>query len=126
MHDEIKASGSHPGVALQDGRVDPVQGLVVRKLDVEDAEEGDESRIHVVSAPSCFTHGCHESQILQYLAVELFAPVVHSAAVQEQLEQSDGLLGTVIVHLESRENANPSVPGSPPRANDYLRVCLMV
>lgn len=90
-------------MALQDGGVDEMQRFFVRKRDVEHTEEGDEARIHLITASSCFPHGCDEAQVLQCLAVEFFSPVKHPAPVQEQLQQGYGLLRAVIIHLTARK-----------------------
>ena len=44
-------------------------------------------------------HGGNELDVLEQLPVEVLAPVVHASLLQQQLEQGDGLLGAVGVHL---------------------------
>lgn len=44
-------------------------------------------------------HGGDEDQVLVFLPVQILAAIVHAALLDQQFEQSDGLLGAVAVHL---------------------------
>ena len=63
-------------VSWQDTVIDEVQGLLLREGHVEHWEQGDESRIHIITSSSRLTHGSHPSQVLHALPVQVLATVI--------------------------------------------------
>ena len=106
---------AHPGVALQDGGVDELEGVLLGERDVEDAEERHEARVHLVPPAASLAHSGDEAQVFEDLAVELLAPVVQASPVQQQLEESDGLLRAVVVHLQVTSRYSQGFPARPER-----------
>ena len=45
------------------------------------------------------SHGCNELNIFEHLPVEVLATVKHASLLQQQLQQSDGLLCAVCINL---------------------------
>ena len=96
----LHLSGEGGQVSCQDGVVDLEERLLVREGHVEDGEEGHEARVRLVTATAGLAHGCDVADVLHVLPVEILATVIDTAALQKQLEQSDGLLGAIRVHLK--------------------------
>mmetsp|Transcript_2862 Transcript_2862/g.10101 ORF Transcript_2862/g.10101 Transcript_2862/m.10101 type:complete len:413 (-) Transcript_2862:1489-2727(-) len=86
-------------MALKDRLVDRDQGLLARELDLEHVEERDETRVHVLPRTARRAHGAQEVHILDVLPVEVLAAVVEALAIDEHLEQRNGLLRAVQVCL---------------------------
>lgn len=77
-----------------------MQRLLGREWHVEDIEQGNESRVHFVAAPSGFPHGGDEAEVADAFAVQLLPPVVQIPFLQQQLQQGDRLLRAVFIHLD--------------------------
>lgn len=91
-------------MAGQDGVVDLEERLLAWEGHVEDGEEGDEARVGLVAASPCLAHGGQVAYVLEVLPVEVLAAVVDAASLQQELQQSDWLLGAVRVHLMAITN----------------------
>lgn len=46
-----------------------------------------------------FSHSSNEEDVLKILPIEIFATVIHTTLLQQQLEQCNGLLCAIGVHL---------------------------
>jgi len=99
-HHLLDVLGHGLGVAGQDRVVDQEQRLLRRERHVEHAEQGHESGVSFVPATTRLAHGCQVADVTHVLPVEVLAAVVAAAALQQQLEQGNRLLGAVRVHLK--------------------------
>ena len=86
-------------VSCQDGVVDLEQWLVIREGHVEDGEEGDKARVSFVASTTGLAHSSNIADVLHVLPVEVFATVIHTTTLQQQLQESNGLLCAIRVHL---------------------------
>lgn len=79
-------------MALEDGRIDLDERLVVGEHNVVDREHADEAWIDLVAASASSAHGRIECHILKLLPTKILFSVIHAALLKEQLQQGDGLL----------------------------------
>lgn len=92
-------------MALQDGEVDQIQGLLRRKRDVKNTEEGGESRVNFIPTSSSFAHGSNKTQVPKKFNVHLFATIVHETFLQQQLQQGNGLLCAILINLQETQES---------------------
>ena len=90
-------------VRLEYGRVDRAEVVLARELNLKRAEQRDEPGVNRVPGATRRAHRRDVEEVLHLLPVELLAAVVHAAALDEGLEQRDGLLGAVQVNLRHVE-----------------------
>ena len=45
------------------------------------------------------SHSCSEEDIFKHLPIEIFSSVIHTTLFQQQLQQSNGLLCSISIHL---------------------------
>ena len=86
-------------VRAQDAAVDGAQVVRARELDLERVEERDEARVHGVARAPRRSHRGNVEKVLHLLPVELLPAIVQTLLLDESLQQRDGLLGTVQIHL---------------------------
>ena len=49
------------------------------------------------------SHGSYETNVLEGLPVQILPSIVHSAPLEEQLQQRYRLLGAILIHLRRRK-----------------------
>lgn len=72
-------------MSFKNGRVDEMQGLLLREGDVENTKKRDESRVHFIPTAPSLSHGCNEAQVLYEFTVKFLSSVIHASLVQQQL-----------------------------------------
>mmetsp|Transcript_10031 Transcript_10031/g.27325 ORF Transcript_10031/g.27325 Transcript_10031/m.27325 type:complete len:262 (-) Transcript_10031:1586-2371(-) len=88
-------SGQLVEVRGQDSLVNGAQILAGWELDLEDVEEAHESGVDRVARPTGRAHGGNNLHILDVLPAQILAAVVHAPALDEELQESNGLLCAV-------------------------------
>ena len=86
-------------MALQDGVVDLEERLLIGEGHVEDGEERHEARVCLVAPAPRLAHSRNVVDVLHVLPIQIFTSVVDAPSLQQQLQQSYGLLRAVRVHL---------------------------
>ena len=86
-------------VRRQNGGVDGAQVLLIGELDLQRVEQRDEPRVHGVARASRRAHRRDVVKVAHLLPVEFLPAVVQTLALDEGLEQRDGLLRAVQVNL---------------------------